>query len=1483
MKRVTKLLLLLLVATLMIASVGIYVASASQDSTLSQKAPDGNGYAYKIFKPSSANGTTGTTTYYLNTKDNLIALHTHLNDATVSGSVITLLCDVTVTYDNCRKNNGEWYKDAAWTVNGKKYLDLNGYSLTFVASQKDTASTCYGIELAANATLYLYSSDTAYKSQIRTYVNGLKYTEGSTEYKNKTAPLFNMRYNSSTLYFGTVENAPKIAANGKSISLTSAVSGDHIVTYTGALFTSHKARYKANPTGANAYIRGGTHYHTHAGTSLITSETGVNVFLEDATFISTVAGGLISTNVDMNTYTQDGETNYIAPADGNITADNCYFYSNGAIMQEAYESTVATSLYAGGTKVSSIVFSNCYFSGTVLKSSANNGMPDFNNCYFANAATTPGSSNKTVAADKTLSFDVPTVTYSYGDDLTTSISISTPQTVSVNFRTKTATEGQYATITWKGYGEVKETYWDLDGDVIPSPEFTEMTSGLYKYAYSTPISPITGDATYELLPTISFSFKSNLTLYAHFVYNVYIPKDVVDDDAFISVSLAGKAAKLDTVVSIEGEKYYIISYEVPAKSADQSFEIAMTIEGYNEVFVYTKDLSVPDYVNAVNGGGYSAEAKALVTSAYTYIKAARNYFSDGYLYSIPELPKITGSAAKPLPDSISGTVYGMTLELAGMVKYRIFIYNNVPADKKSFTVSYQVNNVSQEFNLTENSFTAIPDTNLAYYDIAVSAFDLRDSIRIIVDDEIVYSYSLANYVHSVQGESEHLTTLMDALWAYSLASETYADLFNSQSPTVNLTVDTKPLQSIVANTAEEYEAALILQSAIKKKTGITLPINTEASAGADVIVKIVAPVASYDAKVYVEDGDLVLGCGYKSFASGAATQFVNDYLVKLNSSFDFKKSFVERYYTNAIYYSDFGAIGDGVTSDFFAMKATHDMANATKRHTVYADSGKTYLIEDTRDENGTVRYITITTNVNWGDANIIIRDTNFSSFDGTGVTSQNIFVIAPDKSAIKINDKATIDKLLADGFGIGTKKIDLGLDKAVMIVPYNTSHKVYRRVGYGKYDGQDMHELILIDAEGNVDPTTPVVFDYSSIDYLLVYDIDETPITIEGGIITTEASQQDIIIRDENGNVTGAHNAFINRGIKINRSNTTIKNVKHYVTGEITLAEQEESILGAPYHGFFSTDFVNNVTLDSCILTGRRCYSKSYVPGAGSGATGSYDYTVDNSNGVTFKNCVQSNFWIKPIYKNGVVVDVVAAKEGDEGAQLSMTRIQYVAGSKINFKRYWGLGGANHSKNMSFIGSTLSRFDSHSGLFGAYIIDSDVNGISITGGGEALIQNSRWFANGDGECDSFVDLRGDYGSTWRGTITIKDSAAYLVSDYNFSVLGVSYSNWYFGYTVTFPNLVLDNVTYLDLNGNSLLDANGNPLSKHVEVKGSTGSKSGDIFDYQGRIRLLSVGYDKKNILDKEPNVHLDTTLNSAPIFAYVDENGDGYVDDIYEA
>ena len=335
------------------------------------------------------------------------------------------------------------------------------------------------------------------------------------------------------------------------------------------------------------------------------------------------------------------------------------------------------------------------------------------------------------------------------------------------------------------------------------------------------------------------------------------------------------------------------------------------------------------------------------------------------------------------------------------------------------------------------------------------------------------------------------------------------------------------------------------------------------------------------------------------------------------------------------------------------------------------------------------------------------------------------------------------------------------------------------------------------------------------------------------------------------------HDTYFQRGIEVSRSYTLVKNVQHYVEGEITVKEQLAGKLGTAYNGFFGASFANEVTFEDCVLTGRRCYNKSSSAGLSGGTTGTYDFRAGRVNKIVLKNCTQSNFFVELDEEN----NVTATTENNPNAQLSMISIP-----GTSYQLHWGAGCTDFCKNMEFIGSTIARFDAHQGLYNGKIIDSTVNYIAITGGGNMIIENSRWFAaKPDYNANSLIHLREDYGSTWDGKVTVKDVQAYVftkdASGQKVSTWLVmhSYKNWYHGYTSVFPSIEIDNLDYYD-----------------IETK-----------------EALPRGYEVKlcnTSVTNEPALHLNETSN---VFAFlpdvdnlveggrepIDSNKDGVVDD----
>ena len=164
-----------------------------------------------------------------------------------------------------------------------------------------------------------------------------------------------------------------------------------------------------------------------------------------------------------------------------------------------------------------------------------------------------------------------------------------------------------------------------------------------------------------------------------------------------------------------------------------------------------------------------------------------------------------------------------------------------------------------------------------------------------------------------------------------------------------------------------------------------------------------------------------------------------------------------------------------------------------------------------------------------------------------------------------------------------------------------------------------------------------------------------------------------------------------------------------------------------------------------------------------SGTTmGSYDISGTNANAITWKDCVQSNFW----------------KDEKAGTVYSEQ------------KDFWGIMGTNYCKNLTYDGCTLSRFDAHCGVYNATVKNSTISyTINSVGMGTFTIENTTMVAG-----SRFLYLRNDYGSTWKGTVIIKNSTIKTSSSTYYLVAG-NWVDWDFGYKCYMPDVVVDGVTF----------------------------------------------------------------------------------------
>ncbi len=447
-------------------------------------------------------------------------------------------------------------------------------------------------------------------------------------------------------------------------------------------------------------------------------------------------------------------------------------------------------------------------------------------------------------------------------------------------------------------------------------------------------------------------------------------------------------------------------------------------------------------------------------------------------------------------------------------------------------------------------------------------------------------------------------------------------------------------------------------------------------------------------------------------------------------------------------YKDFGAKGDGVTNDFFAIKAAHEYANK-QGLPVVAEAGRNYLISNT-ETDGVASTIPIRTDTNWCGCNIIFDDREIGFVEGKNKNHNSyVFTVENDYPSVKLSDD--IIKKINDAGGIDpktVKKIDTGLGYPALLLLFNEGTQKFIRYGNFNGKGAVQKEIIMVDAEGNILPETPFMFPFERVTSITAFRTDTRPITLKNAIMTTLSSRVNLEGRDRS----------MNRGFRVLRPNTTLLHIDHFVTGQY---EKDEIVDGKPftghtYNSFLAVQYCSNVLVDDFSFMSRIHYIQ-----------GTYDIDVTYANAVVFKNCHQKDFFT------------------DEFPE----HYNYP-----NIYKCWGVMGSSYCKNIDYINCSLTRFDAHAGIYNGRIINSEIASIRLTGGGDFYIENTKIYSR------NFVtplQLREDYGATWDGTITLKDCTFVDVCrDRSLqSFIFVRSPNWYFGYETHFPNILIDNLKF----------------------------------------------------------------------------------------
>lgn len=607
----------------------------------------------------------------------------------------------------------------------------------------------------------------------------------------------------------------------------------------------------------------------------------------------------------------------------------------------------------------------------------------------------------------------------------------------------------------------------------------------------------------------------------------------------------------------------------------------------------------------------------------------------------------------------------------------------------------------------------------------------------------------------------------------SIAKDLYVEKVQDDYPITSLTVKGERIKDmfIKADTDNQYAfaAAQLLQGALYTYAGAWIPVAKsaeDAQIAKSINVNIVADAGEDGFEVALVDGVLNFNCAYYNSFSKGMTKFINDVMANTAGTLDFDDEYSYTACVSVVRYSEYGAKGNGTVDDFDAIIKTHEFANECGQR-VEADKGATYYIREN------LRTAYIKTDVDWGDAQFIIDDREITK----DVRGHWVFKVIPDEDSYSVEIPA--------GYSLKKTDTNIGLTFAtkVMIHIVNANKKVYIR--WGANSGSDnQQEMIVVESNGDLDPNTPLIFDYDTVTSMKVYPIDDKPLLIQGGTFTTYANQQI------------SASAYYARGLYVQRSNTRVYNVTHLIDKE---PETENG--SCPYTGFFYVEYANNVTFDSCVMSSHKKY-KTLQPDGDYVDQGTYDTQAVRCNNITWYNCTQAN-----------PIDMFA-------------------------QGYWSVMASNFSKNLTYDKCVLSRFDAHRGVHNITIKDSEIGEIiNIIGSGTALIENTTLSS---GDKNYFVRIREDYGATWEGDIIIKNCKM-LVKNASTTayVIRADWKEWNFGYTCYVPNLYVDGFSVEHLNGNS--------FAHTLNIFKTFGSSSADLRKNEVNPLVMSAEITLKNI------------------------------------
>ena len=1267
--------------------------------------------------------TSGSTVTYYEDSTTLSSVIT----AASAGSTITLLKDVTEQ------------PTAAISIGKALTFDLNGKTLTLCHSKKELTFT-----VKTTSTVKFMNGNVATETAADGYVSG------SNTYENTTFAFVYVTTGGANLVFDDV--------NGTVSALTYCYGANYTITVNGGTYRVIRTPADMNTSGficgqanINATVTGATIYAEKA--SLIGSSSYrqiVNLNNTKASF-DEIKAALSSTFIfnDCKIAAPSVTTDLITYANEytKVELNGCYVY--GSISSTKIKDSTIYYLYNAATgkvvtSASALTLCTC----GAYADTGNDGKCD--SCKNYNPDYTV-SSYKAGAC--------PAANITIGEETYFSTSANLTKTTLANSYLKEWAVSETKTILGASYtfdckaDYVKITWYDEKGAVIEvtkvDPDFTTLaemapeyegtggvTNGWYKiggYVANSWTSYLGGTVAVDL-GTVDLSVNNafypqangenisaylsaamyNLSIAGSIRNNFYIP-ETPDNVEILGVYVGDREINGSLVLYRDhnNDPVYYNMYVINGVGATEFTKVTevtvkYTVDGIELEQLYT--LSPEKYANIIYNDSQKTEGNAYNGKAYNVVADLVRY---SYLLSVYANVEDDGLTA--LYDKMSGLCSTLPTDnsLAGSTA-------NVANLSGMGSIAFEASSYNPRWKFTLNESAQVVEIKIT----------LDGYYNYIHDDRTNYGaivYSVGSIVTNSEG---YITSAYTGnIPAYNLNQMFTITLVKADGTEVSGTYDMKTYYTAIG---KDTAAADFLKSAVALSNS-TLAYKFP------------------EGKVTASDVADFWGCDHEG-------QTAEETVVSGN--YVFKPHYCQKCDAYLFYYEDYGAVADGVTNrtrathvsgtnDYEAIYWTHANANEWKNRTDLSgdkrvavignatpSTAKYYYISlpegrglyqidsnsdgavDTVYKNGeNLGTIIIATDTSWNGVHLIIDDDAICNA-GSSCTcgryhndykSQSIFKL--DEYGSEVNTESWTGTLTS--ISAGATNIGFQPGRKMLVYLKSTDRKIYYRYGSNASNGVAINEIILVDEFGNVDPTTPVQWDYDNLTTVTAYAVDTDAIKVSG--------------LDASGVINSSFESYVNnsteqsipkytsctRNIAIQRSNATVEGIQRYFTEEASTDSNERYA-----YTFIDVQWCSKATVKDMIV--RNHNNQKAEDGINQG---SYEFSGGDANAVSWINCRTVNMF------------------SDSSA-----------GALIAYPEYRGLFGTNRIRNMYLEDCYLNSFDAHTGAYNVEIVNSTFEHMNFIGGGQITLKDVTVYSSKN--YGSALNFRTDYGSTWNGDLDI---------------------------------------------------------------------------------------------------------------------------------